>query len=96
MENYQTLQWQGKVQAKLTGPTADQAWAHLKDFCLPPQVVPNNQTCYRSGVDGEPRWHRYCAGPVNRSDRPSLSVGLKRGLATDADEGGLVGFVSFS
>ncbi|XP_008804606.1 lachrymatory-factor synthase [Phoenix dactylifera] len=72
------LRWEGKVYAKLSGPTADQAWSLLKEFCSLHKWVPSIDTCYKlEGNEGEPGCMRYCAGSVNRS-APAQEVGWSK------------------
>ncbi|KAG8055588.1 hypothetical protein GUJ93_ZPchr0001g31400 [Zizania palustris] len=63
--------WRGSVRAVVAGPTPDQAWALLGDFCSLNRWVPSVQTCRRlEGTDGFPGCVRYCAGPVNKAAAP--------------------------
>ncbi|BAD87063.1 hypothetical protein [Oryza sativa Japonica Group] len=60
--------WHGSVRAAVEGPTPDQAWALLGDFCSLHRWVPSVQTCRRvEGAEGQPGCVRYCAGPVNKA-----------------------------
>ncbi|KAG1346621.1 lachrymatory-factor synthase [Cocos nucifera] len=72
------LQWDGEVYAKLCGPTADQAWSLLKEFCALQKWVSSIDTCFKlEGTEGEPGCVRYCAGSVNRSD-PAQPLGWSK------------------
>ncbi|KAF0920959.1 hypothetical protein E2562_037841 [Oryza meyeriana var. granulata] len=63
-----TSAWHGSVRAAVEGPTPDQAWALLQDFCSLDRWVPSVQTCRRvEGAEGRPGCVRYCAGPVNKA-----------------------------
>uniref|UniRef100_A0A0D9V558 Lachrymatory-factor synthase n=1 Tax=Leersia perrieri TaxID=77586 RepID=A0A0D9V558_9ORYZ len=63
-----TAAWQGSVRAAVEGPTPDQAWALLGEFCSLDRWVPSVQTCQLvDGAEGKPGCVRYCAGPVNKA-----------------------------
>ncbi|CAM0882489.1 unnamed protein product [Alopecurus aequalis] len=71
-------EWRGTVRAAAAGPTPDQAWALLRDFCSLDKWVPSVQTCRRlEGADGRPGCVRYCAGPVNMA-APGEAVGWSK------------------
>ncbi|KAL6845075.1 hypothetical protein ACP4OV_024570 [Aristida adscensionis] len=62
-------EWRGSVRAVAAGPTPDEAWALLGDFCALDRWVPALRTCRRvEGAEGAPGCVRYCAGPVNMAD----------------------------
>ncbi|KAI3945270.1 hypothetical protein MKX01_035031 [Papaver californicum] len=55
--------WEGKLQAKLEGPKADQVWIILQDFFNLHKWFPSLTTCYGiEGISGQPGCIRYCAG----------------------------------
>ncbi|KAK3438350.1 hypothetical protein EUGRSUZ_C02971 [Eucalyptus grandis] len=61
--------WEGKAIAELKGPTPDQVWPFLADFCNLHKLFPNIDTCYRvEGIQGEPGLIRYCASTVSGDD----------------------------
>ncbi|KAL6615976.1 hypothetical protein ACP70R_038246 [Stipagrostis hirtigluma subsp. patula] len=63
--------WRGSVRAVAAGPTPDEAWALLGEFCALDRWVPSVRTCRRvEGAEGRPGCVRYCAGPVNMA-RPA-------------------------
>ncbi|OAY78728.1 lachrymatory-factor synthase [Ananas comosus] len=77
--------WRGAVRAKLAGPTPDQAWSYLKDFCALDRWIPTLHTCRKvEGSDGEVGCVRYCAGSLNRSD-PAAPVGWSKERLVDFD-----------
>ncbi|KQK09542.1 lachrymatory-factor synthase [Brachypodium distachyon] len=70
-----TPAWRGSVRAAAAGPTPDQAWALLRDFCSLDKWVPSVRTCRRleeegGAEDGAPGCVRYCEGPVNMAAAP--------------------------
>ncbi|RZC50221.1 hypothetical protein C5167_018645 [Papaver somniferum] len=63
MEITPESKWEGKVQAKLEGPKADQVWIILQDFFNLHKWFPSLTTCYGiEGISGQPGCIRYCAG----------------------------------
>ncbi|XP_006646278.1 lachrymatory-factor synthase-like [Oryza brachyantha] len=80
--------WHGSVRAAVEGPTPDQAWALLGDFCSLDRWVPSVQTCRRvEGADGRPGCVRYCAGPVNKAE-PAAAAGWSRERLLELDPAG--------
>uniref|UniRef100_A0ACD5VSQ2 Uncharacterized protein n=1 Tax=Avena sativa TaxID=4498 RepID=A0ACD5VSQ2_AVESA len=78
----------GTVRAAVEGPTPDQAWALLRDFCSLDMWVPSVQTCLRlEGADGQPGCVRYCAGPVNMA-APGEAVGWSKERLVEVDAAG--------
>uniref|UniRef100_A0A0E0JNG3 Lachrymatory-factor synthase n=1 Tax=Oryza punctata TaxID=4537 RepID=A0A0E0JNG3_ORYPU len=74
--------WHGSVRAAVEGPTPDQAWALLGDFCSLDRWVPSVQTCRRlEGAEGQPGCVRYCAGPVNKAKAAAAAAGEGEGEA---------------
>ncbi|CAK7353144.1 unnamed protein product [Dovyalis caffra] len=54
--------WEGKATAELKGPSADQIWSFLEDFCNIHKWIPTVDTCYQvEGELGQPGLVRYCA-----------------------------------
>ncbi|XP_059642342.1 uncharacterized protein LOC132284272 [Cornus florida] len=54
--------FEGKATVKLGGPTADEVWSLLEDFCSINKWRPGVDTCYQvEGVQGQPGLIRYCA-----------------------------------
>ncbi|XP_030543143.1 lachrymatory-factor synthase-like [Rhodamnia argentea] len=54
--------WEGKATADLKGPTPDQVWPFLEDFCSLHKLLPSIDTCHRvEGIPGQPGLIRYCA-----------------------------------
>ncbi|XP_039116391.1 lachrymatory-factor synthase [Dioscorea cayenensis subsp. rotundata] len=81
----QDPKWEGRVQAKLRGPTAEEAWSLLQGFCTLDKWVPSIHTCYKlEGQEGQPGCIRYCAGPVNRSDN-NRTIGWSKEKLTAFD-----------
>ncbi|KAK1666842.1 hypothetical protein QYE76_055001 [Lolium multiflorum] len=81
-------EWRGAVRAAAAGPTPDQAWALLRDFCSLDRWVSLVQTCRRlEGADGEPGCVRYCAGPVNMAS-PEEAVGWSKERLVEVDDAG--------
>ncbi|XP_030452763.1 lachrymatory-factor synthase-like [Syzygium oleosum] len=61
--------WEGKLIAELRGPTPDQAWPFLADFCNIHKLLPSIDTCHQvEGVPGQPGLVRYCASTVSSDD----------------------------
>ncbi|KAF8008071.1 hypothetical protein BT93_K1910 [Corymbia citriodora subsp. variegata] len=61
--------WEGKAIAELKGPTPDQVWPFLADFCNLHKLFPTIDTCYRvEGIEGQPGLVRYCASTVPGDD----------------------------
>ncbi|KAJ6914964.1 hypothetical protein NC651_017062 [Populus alba x Populus x berolinensis] len=53
--------WEGKATVELRGPTADQVWPCLEDFCNLQKWLPRVDTCYRvEGELGQPGLVRCC------------------------------------
>ncbi|XP_072967832.1 lachrymatory-factor synthase-like [Typha angustifolia] len=77
--------WEGEVKAKVSGPTPDQAWSLLGDFCSLHRWVPSLHTCRKlDGEEGQPGCVRYCAGSVNRAD-PGQPVGWSKERLVEFD-----------
>ncbi|XP_048133950.1 lachrymatory-factor synthase-like [Rhodamnia argentea] len=89
MEEETRARWEGKVIAELKGPTPDQVWPLLADFCNLHKWLPTLDTCYRvEGVPGQPGLVRYAAGTANGkgSDPPKLKWVNERLLMTDPSD----------
>ncbi|XP_059643153.1 lachrymatory-factor synthase-like [Cornus florida] len=60
--------WEGKSTVKLRGPTPDEVWPLLEDFCSINKWLPGIDTSYQvEGVHGQPGLIRYCASTVTSS-----------------------------
>ncbi|KAF5726185.1 lachrymatory-factor synthase [Tripterygium wilfordii] len=69
----QSTRWKGKVGVELKGPTADQIWPFLEDFCNIHQWFPNLDTCTQvEGVIGKPDLVRYCASKSDGSNESEV------------------------
>ncbi|OQU87450.1 LOW QUALITY PROTEIN: hypothetical protein SORBI_3003G281600 [Sorghum bicolor] len=95
--------WRGTVRAVASGPTPDEAWALLGDFCSLDRWVSTVRTCRRvveMEVDGaaepEPEGEgrpdapgcvRYCEGPVNMA-APGEPVGWSKERLLETDHAG--------
>ncbi|KAJ6745638.1 hypothetical protein OIU74_028338 [Salix koriyanagi] len=56
------IKWEGKSIAELRGPTADQLWSLLEDFCNINNWFPSLDVCNQVGGElGKPGLTRYCA-----------------------------------
>ncbi|KAJ6406410.1 hypothetical protein OIU84_010017 [Salix udensis] len=56
------IKWEGKSIAELRGPTADQIWSLLEDFCNINKWFPGLDVCNQVGGElGKPGLTRYCA-----------------------------------
>lgn len=54
--------WEGKASAELQGPTEDQVWVFLEDFCGLNKWIPSIDICCQvDGAIGQPGLVRYCA-----------------------------------
>ncbi|XP_048133949.1 lachrymatory-factor synthase-like [Rhodamnia argentea] len=61
--------WEGKAIAELKGPTPDQVWPFLADFCNLHKLLPSIDTCRQvEGVPGQPGLVRYCASTAASGD----------------------------
>lgn len=61
--------WEGKATVELKGPTADQVWPFLEDFCNLQKWLPGVDTCYQvEGELGQPGLVRYCSSGTASSD----------------------------
>ncbi|ONM38548.1 Lachrymatory-factor synthase [Zea mays] len=91
--------WRGTVRAVASGPTPDEAWALLGDFCSLHRWVSTVRACRRVEVEGaaaaepEPEGRpapgcvRYCEGPVNMA-APGELVGWSKERLLEMDHAG--------
>ncbi|KAA8521853.1 hypothetical protein F0562_012525 [Nyssa sinensis] len=79
--------WESKFSAKVTGPTAEQVWPLLEDFCSLHKWLPGIDTCYQvEGVYGQPGLIRYCASTTSSSsgsDEKTINWCKEKLLAID-------------
>ncbi|KAJ1285192.1 hypothetical protein BS78_03G261300 [Paspalum vaginatum] len=78
--------WRGTVRAVASGPTPDEAWALLGDFCSLDRWVSTVRTCRRVEEEGS-GCVRYCEGPVNMA-APGEAVGWSKERLLAADGAG--------
>ncbi|KAJ4787522.1 Lachrymatory-factor synthase [Rhynchospora pubera] len=79
-------QWQGKATAKVAGPTADQAWSLLGDFCSLNKWFTSLSACHiLEGSNNVPGCIRYCAGSINKAN-PTESVGWAKERLVEYDK----------
>ena len=90
--------WRGTVRAVASGPTPDEAWALLGDFCSLDRWVSTVRTCRRvveveGAAEPEPEGLpapgcvRYCEGPVNMA-APGEPVGWSKERLLETDHTG--------
>jgi len=92
--------WRGTVRAVASGPTPDEAWALLGDFCSLNRWVSTVRTCRRvveveveaaAEPEGRPApapgCVRYCEGPVNMA-APGEPVGWSKERLLETDHTG--------
>lgn len=78
--------WQGKATAKVVGPTPDQAWLLLGDFCSLHKWIRSLSTCHiLEGSNNVPGCIRYCAGSVNKAN-PTEPVGWAKERLVEYDQ----------
>ncbi|KAI6680012.1 hypothetical protein NL676_033893 [Syzygium grande] len=66
--------WEGKAIAELKGPTPDQVWPFLADFCNVHKLLPPIDTCHRvEGIPGQPGLVRYCTSTRSTMTPPRRS-----------------------
>ncbi|KAF8035892.1 hypothetical protein BT93_C1803 [Corymbia citriodora subsp. variegata] len=81
--------WEGKAIAELKGPTPDQVWPFLEDFCNVHKLLPAVDTCRQvEGVPGQPGLVRCCASATfgNNSDPSKLKWANERLLMMDPSD----------
>ncbi|KAF8035897.1 hypothetical protein BT93_C1808 [Corymbia citriodora subsp. variegata] len=81
--------WEGKAIAELKGPTPDQVWPFLEDFCNLHKLLPSVNTCHRvEGVPGQPGLIRHCtfASLDGDSDPSKLKWANERLLKMDPSD----------
>ncbi|XP_056162364.1 lachrymatory-factor synthase-like [Syzygium oleosum] len=81
--------WEGKASAELKGPTPDQVWPFLEDFCNLHKLLPLVDTCHRvEGIPAQLGLVRYCNSTTfgNDSDLLKLKWANERLLMMDPSE----------
>lgn len=78
MEAETESRWEGTATAEITGPTADQVWSLVEDFCNIHKWFPNMDSCRQ--VEDQPGMVRHC------TIKKSAPVGSGETLTSWANE----------
>ncbi|GAA0183530.1 hypothetical protein LIER_30924 [Lithospermum erythrorhizon] len=69
-----TENWKINLSAKINGPTADQVWPYIADFCNLYKILPNRISFCDQGTEGEPGLTRYSVTIAPSPTNPNATV----------------------